>query len=124
MNRLIPNNFHFIRDIIGLFKIYLFIFLFIFRTLFPSTVNESLSNEMFELAKLNKTIRPYNLTTEEFARLCQAYKTICEKNPQYYKFNYQNHSKSLEEEKEEEEWNEEEEKRTEAHRELLFNSYN
>lgn len=73
---------------------------YFFRTLFPLDIRESLANEMYELAELSKTIRPYNLTDEKFARLCQAYKTICDKNPKYYKFNY-NNPKSFEEEEEE-----------------------
>ncbi|XP_069669219.1 dimethyladenosine transferase 1, mitochondrial [Periplaneta americana] len=57
------------------------------ETLFPIPVREKLGTEMYKLADLDPTIRPYQLTVEEFGRLCYAYCTICDRDPRLYRYN-------------------------------------
>lgn len=56
--------------------------------LFPEDLRDKLAFKLFHLADVNPTARPFEITTEEFARLCYAYKTICEENPEIVDFDH------------------------------------
>ena len=43
---------------------------------------------MFHLADVDPTTRPFQLTIEEFRRLCHAYCTICDRDPRLYKYSH------------------------------------
>ncbi|KAJ8911427.1 hypothetical protein NQ315_005960 [Exocentrus adspersus] len=49
--------------------------------LFPEEDRDILTAKLFKLADLSYTTRPFQLTNEEFVRICYAYKLICEENP-------------------------------------------
>ncbi|KAJ8975707.1 hypothetical protein NQ317_018981 [Molorchus minor] len=49
--------------------------------LFPEKLREELGPQLFRLADLDYTIRPFQISNEEFGRLCYAYKVICENHP-------------------------------------------
>lgn len=50
--------------------------------LFPEDKRDQLSKKLFTLADLETTVRPFQISNEEYARLCFAYKVICEENPE------------------------------------------
>ncbi|CAH0546467.1 unnamed protein product [Brassicogethes aeneus] len=50
--------------------------------LFPEELREHLGPKMFNLAELDFMTRPFQITNEEFARLCYAYRVICEDHPE------------------------------------------
>lgn len=58
------------------------------ETLFPIPVRQQLGKEMYSLADVEPTTRPFQLTIEEFGRLCQAYCNICDRDPRLYKYNH------------------------------------
>lgn len=58
------------------------------RNLFPSPKREEFTKALFEMAEVNPTIRPFEITIEEFKRLCFAYKVICDQDPKLYEFNH------------------------------------
>lgn len=58
------------------------------RTLFPVPVRQELGKEMYHLADIDPTTRPFQLTVEEFGRLCHAYCTICDRDPRLYKYSH------------------------------------
>ncbi|PNF25888.1 Dimethyladenosine transferase 1, mitochondrial [Cryptotermes secundus] len=58
------------------------------ETLFPVPVRKQLGKEMYSLADVNPLTRPFQLTIEEFGRLCQAYCSICDRDPRLYKYNH------------------------------------
>jgi hypothetical protein len=58
------------------------------RTLFPVPVRQQLGKEMYHLADIDPTTRPFQLTVEEFGRLCHAYCTICDRDPRLYKYSH------------------------------------
>jgi len=58
------------------------------ETLFPEADRPTLGPKMFHLADVGFTARPFELTNEEFARLCYAYKLICDENPAIEKYDY------------------------------------
>lgn len=39
-------------------------------------------------AGIEPDTRPFQLTVSEFGRICEAYMSICEKKPDYMKYNY------------------------------------
>lgn len=47
------------------------------QTLFPENVRVELAQKMFYLADVDPTTRPFQISNEEFARLCYAYHEIC-----------------------------------------------
>ncbi|XP_018563538.1 dimethyladenosine transferase 1, mitochondrial [Anoplophora glabripennis] len=49
--------------------------------LFPEEIRDNLSLKLFRLADVEYSARPFELTNEEFARLCYSYKLICDENP-------------------------------------------
>lgn len=44
--------------------------------------------KMFELADLDWQTRPFQISNEEFARLCYAYKIICDKYPEVKDYDF------------------------------------
>lgn len=58
------------------------------ETLFPKPVREKLANELLISATIEPTTRPFQLTVGEFGRICEAYVSICNKKPDYMKYNY------------------------------------
>lgn len=58
------------------------------ETLFPVPVREQLGKEMYHLADIDPTTRPFQLTVEEYGRLCHAYCTICDRDPRLYKYSH------------------------------------
>lgn len=58
------------------------------RTLFPIPIRKQLGKEMYSLADVDPMTRPFQLTIEEFGRLCQAYCNICDRDPRLYKYNH------------------------------------
>lgn len=47
------------------------------QTLFPEDMRVELAQKMFHIADVDPTTRPFQLSNEEFARLCYAYREIC-----------------------------------------------
>jgi dimethyladenosine transferase 1 len=56
--------------------------------LFPVPARQKLGKEMYNLAEIDPTTRPYQLTVEEFGRLCHAYSKICDRDPRLLKYNH------------------------------------
>lgn len=56
--------------------------------LFPIPQREELGAEMFSCADVNPHTRPFQLSIEEYGRLCAAYKMICEREPRLYKYDH------------------------------------
>ncbi len=54
--------------------------------LFPSSLRERHTPDLLEMADVDGTLRPFELTVEEFDRLCQAYLHICKSNPSLVKY--------------------------------------
>lgn len=50
------------------------------QTLFPPENRLELAHKMFVLADLDPKIRPFMISNEEFARLCYAFREICNEN--------------------------------------------
>ncbi|CAH1989583.1 unnamed protein product [Acanthoscelides obtectus] len=50
--------------------------------LFPEELRDTLSTRLYQLSDIDPTTRPYQLTNEEFCRICYAYKVICEDYPE------------------------------------------
>jgi hypothetical protein len=66
------------------------------RTLFPIPVRQQLGKEMYSLADVDPMTRPFQLTIEEFGRLCQAYCDLCNRDPRLYKYNHRAATKERE----------------------------
>lgn len=49
--------------------------------LFPNDLQNLLGKRLFTLADIDDTTRPFEITNEEFARLCYAYKALCDEYP-------------------------------------------
>lgn len=47
------------------------------QTLFPEDMRKELAVKMFHLADIDPKTRPFQISNEEFARLCYAYRLIC-----------------------------------------------
>ncbi|KAF7262759.1 hypothetical protein GWI33_004152 [Rhynchophorus ferrugineus] len=58
------------------------------QKLFPAEQTEYLTTRLFVLANVNPTTRSYQLTNEDFVRLCYAYKIICDEYPAVQSFDY------------------------------------
>ncbi|PIK57004.1 putative dimethyladenosine transferase 1, mitochondrial [Apostichopus japonicus] len=56
-------------------------------TLFPYDRSD-LTQEMFETSEVHPTLRPFNLTMDDFARLSYAYLHICNRIPGIFEYNY------------------------------------
>lgn len=65
--------------------------------LYPAPAREKLVQEMYTLADVSPTVRPYQISVEEYGRLCEAYKTICDRDPRLYKYNFRMRKSSLKE---------------------------
>lgn len=57
------------------------------ETLFPTSMREEQTQILLKLADVDGTLRPFELSVEEFNRLCQAYSTILEKFPSLERYN-------------------------------------
>lgn len=55
--------------------------------LFPESKRDELLSKLFTVADVDSTIRPFQLTMDEFSRLCYTYAAILEQHPQLKKFN-------------------------------------
>ena len=47
-----------------------------------------MGKKLYQIADIDPTTRPFQLTIEEFGRICQAYISICDQDPRLYKYNY------------------------------------
>lgn len=45
-------------------------------------------NKLYLLADLDPKTRPFQISNEEFARICYAYRALLEENPEIADFNY------------------------------------
>ncbi|RZC05023.1 dimethyladenosine transferase 1, mitochondrial, partial [Asbolus verrucosus] len=50
--------------------------------LFPEEMRLELGQKLFSLADVDYKVRPFEITNEEYARICYAYKVICEEYPE------------------------------------------
>lgn len=57
------------------------------ETLFPEAIRGELTKEMFTIADLDPRIRAFQLTVEQFRRLCEAYHDICQRKPGIRRYN-------------------------------------
>ena len=55
--------------------------------LFPSSTRDEHVETLLRLADVDGTLRPFELSVEEFNRLVQAYLTILEKFPSFERYN-------------------------------------
>jgi dimethyladenosine transferase 1 len=51
--------------------------------------------KLFSLADVNYRVRPFEITTEEYARICFAYKLICEEHPEVEDYNFRATKKTV-----------------------------
>ncbi|XP_044735308.1 dimethyladenosine transferase 1, mitochondrial [Chrysoperla carnea] len=58
------------------------------EVLFPDDMREELGLKLFSIADIDPTTRPFQITNIEFAKLCQAYNTICEEFPQVRNYDF------------------------------------
>ena len=65
------------------------------RTLFPPE-EVSLAKEMIDLAEIDPETRPYQLTIDEFSRLCGAYLEICRRHPGLIEYYFRDEVNALE----------------------------
>ncbi|XP_063931012.1 dimethyladenosine transferase 1, mitochondrial [Zophobas morio] len=56
--------------------------------LFPENLRDELGLKLFALADVDQRTRPFELTNEEYARICYAYKLICEEYPDIEKYDF------------------------------------
>jgi len=56
--------------------------------LFPKEEREELTSKLFHLADVDPHARPFELSNEEFARLCYAHNAICENRADLLRFDY------------------------------------
>ncbi|KAJ9590948.1 hypothetical protein L9F63_016046, partial [Diploptera punctata] len=66
------------------------------ETLFPTPIRELLGKKMYQIADIDPTTRPFQLTIEEFGRLCEAYVSVCDQDPRLYKYNHRGSKKDNE----------------------------
>lgn len=57
-------------------------------TLFPTRVRDNLVDRLFKVGDVDPKLRPFQLTMEEFGRLCHAYKVTLDQQPALAKYNY------------------------------------
>ncbi|XP_017780330.1 PREDICTED: dimethyladenosine transferase 1, mitochondrial [Nicrophorus vespilloides] len=58
------------------------------QTLFPPEERDFLGFKLFQLADVDSRARPFEITNEEFARICYAYKIICDEHPNVETYNF------------------------------------
>lgn len=58
------------------------------QTLFPEEMKDELGYKIFQLADIDPTTRPFQITNEEFARLCYAYQAICNEHPSVLNYDF------------------------------------
>ncbi|XP_022904059.1 dimethyladenosine transferase 1, mitochondrial [Onthophagus taurus] len=58
------------------------------ETLFPEKLREQLGTQLFVLADVDYETRPFQITNEEFSRLCYAYDTLCKEYPEIVNFDF------------------------------------
>lgn len=58
------------------------------KNLFPESVSEELTQKLLILSEVNPTRRPFELTNEDFVRICYAYKLLCDEYPGLIEYNY------------------------------------
>ncbi|XP_018335990.1 dimethyladenosine transferase 1, mitochondrial [Agrilus planipennis] len=63
--------------------------------LFPEELREELGEKLFILADVDSNARPFEITTEEYARLCYAYKLLCDDYPQIVDFDFRIRRKDI-----------------------------
>lgn len=56
--------------------------------LFPVHLRSTLGPKLFNLADTDYRARPFELSTEEFARLCYAYRVLCEEYPEIQDYDH------------------------------------
>lgn len=61
-------------------------------TLFPTRVRDSMVDRLFQVADVDPTLRPFQLSMKEFGRLCYTYKAILDQHPALEKYNYRDPS--------------------------------
>ncbi|XP_045106098.1 dimethyladenosine transferase 1, mitochondrial-like [Portunus trituberculatus] len=57
-------------------------------TLFPKGVRDALLDKLLKVADVEPTLRPFQITMKEFARLCHTYQAILDQHPHLAKYNY------------------------------------
>ncbi|KAJ8930665.1 hypothetical protein NQ314_016506 [Rhamnusium bicolor] len=68
----------------------------VLRNIFNMRQKYAVRLKLFKLADVDHTTRPFEISNEEFARICYAYKVICEENPGIEDYNSRGPKKSLE----------------------------
>ncbi|KAF5294922.1 hypothetical protein FQR65_LT10634 [Abscondita terminalis] len=61
--------------------------------LFPPELRNELGMKLFCIADTNYNARPFELTTEEFARLCYAYASLCKEYPEIENYDFRSPKK-------------------------------
>ncbi|ENN80065.1 hypothetical protein YQE_03541, partial [Dendroctonus ponderosae] len=56
--------------------------------LFPKCVNDELTQKLLVLAEINPTAKSFELSNEDFVRICYAYKMLCDENPGLAEFDH------------------------------------
>jgi len=56
--------------------------------LFPECISEELTRKLFILSEIHPTTRPFQLSNEDFVRICYAYKLLCDEYPGLADYNY------------------------------------
>lgn len=56
--------------------------------MFPKPVRKELASELLATAGIESETRPFLLTVSEFGQICKVYMDICNKNPDYMKYNH------------------------------------
>lgn len=56
--------------------------------LFPNCVGEELAQKLLVLAEINPTTKAFELSNEDFVRLCYAYKMVCDDYPELAEFDH------------------------------------
>lgn len=59
-----------------------------FSTLFPPEQREDMTNQLLEKAKIDGTLRPFQLTEEQCLRMCDVYADFILENPDIALYNY------------------------------------
>lgn len=59
-----------------------------FSTLFPPEQREDMTNQLLEKAKIDGTLRPFQLTEEQCLRMCDVYAEFILENPDIALYNY------------------------------------
>ncbi|XP_032520378.2 dimethyladenosine transferase 1, mitochondrial [Danaus plexippus] len=58
------------------------------QTLFPEEVREEMALTMYKMAEIDPVTRPFQIANGEFGRLCEAYKEIITKYPEFENYDY------------------------------------